>query len=97
MKIRELVSLRITLPKKQKERDGGVWNLEKNTTLRESVDECIYTGKEVFKPQPGGMLYHVRPEYPMIESAMQQPENQALMKVSIVAYMTSLHLGVERE
>ena len=95
MKMRELVSCKVTLATKQKDRESGFGNLERNTALREAIDECLKTGKEVFKAKPGGMLYHVRPDFPLIESAMEQPENRNMLQVSVVAYMTSLHLGVE--
>jgi hypothetical protein len=96
VKIRELFTCKITLAKKQKDRDGGVWNLERNKRLREAIEKCLATGTEVFSADPGGMLYHIRPDYPLIESAMQKPENQGLLKVYVVIYMNSLVVGVEK-
>ena len=97
MKIVELVSCKLTLPKQKKLRQSGVWNLETNKTLREAIEECLASGVEVLKVKPGGMLYHVKPEYPLVESAMQKPENAGLLKVSVIAYLSSEHLGVNRE
>ena len=95
MKIREIACCKMTLPKSVRDRQSGIWNLEKNKRLRGAIDECMASGKEVFCATPGEPLYHILPEYPLIESAMQKPENVSLLKVRIVAYLNSEHLGVE--
>jgi len=40
------------------------------------------------------VLYHVRPGFPLIESAMAEERNKSLMKVSVALFTAALHLGV---
>jgi hypothetical protein len=40
------------------------------------------------------ILYHVRPEYPLIESAMAEDRNKSLKKVTINMYTAALNMGV---
>lgn len=95
MKMVELMQCKVTLSRKKSERMQGIWNLETNKTLRSAIDECLTSGGEVFKISSGGTLYRVRPEYPLIESAMEKPENSKLLKVKVTAYLKWESLGVE--
>jgi len=95
MKIREFYTCKISLAKKRADRDESTWNLQKNNRLREAIEKCLATGTEVFSADPGGILYHVQPKYPLIKSAMQEPKNKGLLKVSVTVYTHSLGLGVD--
>lgn len=96
MKVEEIVQVTIRFPK-AKERKEKSWDLRRNEQLRKAIEECIATGKEVYSKTLSGLLYHVTPEFPLIESAMKEPANKSLMKVSVAVFTTAFHLGVRPE
>ena len=67
MKIEEITRIQISFGKNAKRK----WDLLKMSDLRESIEECLRTGKEVFHRNKGEVVvYHVTPDYPLIASAM---------------------------
>jgi hypothetical protein len=93
LKIEEIMQTTVTFGAKKK-REAGVWNLEKNESLRKAIEECLETGKEVMIHDVGEALYQIIPRYPLIDSAMQRPENAHLKKVSVKVFVPAFSLGV---
>jgi hypothetical protein len=96
MRIEEITLIDVKLPNKKRMKEIDYWNLNRpyRRKLREAVRKCLSTGEEQFFYDEGIFLYHARPEFPLIESAMLEPDNQSLMKVSITVYSKIRHLGV---
>lgn len=92
--ITELMQTKVTYPRAKKDRQAGIWNLERNKELREAIEACLATGETVIR-EVGGALYRVKPEYPLIDSAMQNPKFKSLLKVSVAIYTLAWSVGVK--
>lgn len=92
MKIEELVKVSVKLNKK---RGDDFWSLERKPELASAIQKCLETGeKQVVESRGSMMVYIVRPEYPLIESAMLEEENKSFLKVNICVLTHALHMGV---
>ena len=95
MKVEELVSCKVTLNKKRNE---NFWDLSRRPELKEAITACLATGEQQIVDKRGSMMvFIVRPEYPLIESAMREPENKSFVRVSIIVLTHALHMGVRCE
>ena len=92
MKIEEFVKVQVSLNKK---RDKDFWNLDRRPELKAAIEKCLATGEEQFLEVRGSMLvYSIRPDYPLIESAMAEEKNKSLLKVNVCVLTHALHMGV---
>lgn len=97
MRLEEIVQVKVTLVP-QKKRNQEYWDLERKPEIKAAVEKCLATGEEQFVYTRGEMLlYHVRPGFPLIESAMAEDRNKSLVKVSVSLFTAVLHLGVRDE
>ena len=97
MKIEEMVIITITPPSKRKRKELNYWDLDKphHAELKAAIEKCLATGEEqLVHSRSDSIIYFVRPEFPLIESAMAKPENQSLLKVSIAVYHAAFYVGV---
>lgn len=99
MRIEEMTLIKITFPtrakgQKMKEVVRSYWSLEKRPKLRAAIIRVLQNGKEEYLNDEGVFLYLIKPEFPLIPSAMERPENHNFLKVSIVVYTMARTLGV---
>ena len=92
MRIEELVSVSVKLNKK---RDAKFWDLERRPALKAAIEKCLETGEQQIVDERGSVTaFIVRPEYPLIESAMAEEGNKSFLKVNICVLTHALHMGV---
>lgn len=97
MIVEETMKVQIKFPN-AKERQAKSWDLARNKPLREGIEECLATGRAVFKKSTAdSLLYHIEPIYPWIPEHMAKPEVQAegWMQVYVKVYSQSFCLGVK--
>ena len=99
MRIEEMTLIKVTFPtrgkgEKMKEIRRAYWSLEKRPQLRAAIERVLQTGKEEYLRDEGCFLYLIKPEFPLIPSAMAEPQNHNFLKVSIVCFTMARTLGV---
>jgi hypothetical protein len=93
MKIEELTTIKVTPPTSKKRDKMNYWNLASRKKLKLAIQKCLDTGEQQL--YFGDMdLFVIKPRFPLIESAMQKPENVDLLKVSVIVYHLAFHLAV---
>lgn len=93
----ELMSMTVKFAKRPKVNGEIIWPLNQRRELKAGIEEVLRTGVEKFVPISGGLLYHIRPEYPLIDSAMLEPGNRDFLKVHVRLYSQMYSLGVKNE
>ena|ERR1035438_3810420 len=94
MKLEEIVQIKVSLAPQKKRREAEYWDLKRKPDLQAAIEKCIGTGEDQFVYTRGEMtLYHIRPGFPLIESAMAEDGNKTLLPVKISLYTAALHLG----
>jgi hypothetical protein len=95
MHCEEITQITVKMAPRKKRDAKEYWDLDRRPELKGAVETCLVTGQEQFVCKRGDMiLYHVRPEYPLIESAMAEDRNKSLKKVTINMYTAALNMGV---
>lgn len=94
-KIEEMVVVKVTAPNAKERSRNDYWNYDKRPKLRAAIEKCLADGTEQFVEEGQLAVFHVRPMYPLIESAMAEPENADYLKVYISVYFKAFSLGVK--
>lgn len=95
MKIEEMTSITVKTPNQRERKVKDYWNLSLRPELKAAIKQCLESGEEKFlRGRCDMVMYHIRPEYPLIPEAMDKEENRSLMKVSISVFHAAFHLGI---
>ncbi len=99
MKIDEITLIKVTLPSKKEIKKLDYWNLARKSraALRASIEKCLATGEEQILRDDVVFVYIIKPQFPLIESAMKEKRNENLLKVSISVFSQIRTLGVRTE
>jgi hypothetical protein len=99
MKIDEITLLKVTLPSKKEMKALDYWNLNRKNraTLKASIEKCLQSGEEQVLRDDGVFVYIIKPRFPLIDSAMKEPDNADYLKVSISVFTQIRTLGVKAE
>jgi hypothetical protein len=95
MKLEEMTTVKVIPPNKRERARTDYWNRNSASrrALKKCIQKCVDTGEQQI--YHGDLdLFVIKPAFPLIESAMQDPENASLLKVSILVYHMAFHLGV---
>lgn len=94
MTIEELTIITVKAPNKKTREQIHYWSAARHPYLLAAIGRCVETGEEQYVSSPKGMcLYHVRPEFPLIEEVMNREENKNVLKVSIAVYHPAFYLA----
>jgi hypothetical protein len=99
MKIDEITLLKVTLPSKKEMKALDYWNLNRKSraALKSAIHKCLQSGDEQILRDDGVFVYIVKPRFPLIDSAMKEPQNADYLKVSISVFTQIRTLGVKIE
>jgi len=94
MQIEAIIETTVRWVKSKKDRKAAL-DLSKpsNAEVKEAIEKCLNSGEQ-FMVERYPYLFIIKPEFPLIESAMEKPENQSLLKVSVNIYDAKFSCGV---
>lgn len=100
MRIEEITLIKVTFPKKKVQKALDSWNLQRHPRLAMAIERVLRTGKEEYHREDV-FLYHVKPEFPLIPSAMDEDNaknsSRRFMKVGILVFTLARTMGVRDE
>lgn len=95
MQIREFIKFTVRFPSSLKKRHETTFDLTKKPELVAAIKRCIKSNRVQYVTEPLGLLFQVKPRFPLVRKAMKEPGNRNLLKVQVNLYTLAFYCGVE--